>query len=293
MIGNVIKDLQYSLRMLVKSPLFAVIAITTLALGIGLNAATFSAIHGLLLRPLGGVADPEELLQVYRQWPGIDYGSNSIPHYQDVRDRSGKVFESTAAWFFAPMSLSTEGRSERILGIVASANLFQTYGRLRSSCTSRRASGAKANIIDVEKTLRFIRVLNEEGVNLVAGTDGNTSIAVPGSSLHRGAESLRESRPDALPGPSHRHRQRGAARRPVRHAGHDRRWQDREPDSGRGRPTRLLSEPIRRCSNPQPATPSPTLRCRTYQRFLLIKLAEEDNARPLTLVVNWTAELER
>ena len=128
MIGNVIKDLQYSLRMLVKSPLFAVIAITTLALGIGLNAATFSAIHGLLLRPLGGVADPEELLQVYRQWPGIDYGSNSIPHYQDVRDRSGKVFESTAAWGFAPMSLSTEGRSERILGIVASANLFQTYG---------------------------------------------------------------------------------------------------------------------------------------------------------------------
>ncbi len=128
MIGNVIKDLQYSLRMLVKSPLFAVIAITTLALGIGLNAATFSAIHGLLLRPLGGVADPEELVQVYRQWPGIEYGSSSIPHYQDVRDRSGEVFESTAAWFFAPMSLSADGRSERILGMVASANLFQTYG---------------------------------------------------------------------------------------------------------------------------------------------------------------------
>ena len=128
MIGNVIKDLQYSLRMLVKSPLFSIIAITTLALGIGLNAATFSAIHGLLLRPLGGVASPEELVQVYRQWPGIIYGSNSIPHYQDVRDRSDEVFESTAAWFFSPMSLSADGRSERILGVVASANLLQTYG---------------------------------------------------------------------------------------------------------------------------------------------------------------------
>jgi predicted permease len=114
--------------MLVKSPLFSIIAILTLALGIGLNAATFSAIHGLLLRPLGGVADPEELVQVYRQWPGIDHGSISIPHYQDVRDRSGEVFEDAAAWFFAPMSLSADGRNERILGIVASANFFQTYG---------------------------------------------------------------------------------------------------------------------------------------------------------------------
>ncbi len=128
MIGNVIKDLQYSLRMLVKSPLFSVVAIVTLALGIGLNAATFSAIHGLLLRPLGGVAGPEELVQLYRQWPGIDYGSNSIPHYQDVRERSSEVFGSVAAWFFAPMSLSADGRSERILGLVVSANFFQTYG---------------------------------------------------------------------------------------------------------------------------------------------------------------------
>jgi len=127
-IYKVIKDLQYSLRMLVKSPLFAFVAIMTLALGIGLNAATFSAIHGLLLRPLGGVSEPAELVQVYRQWPGITYGSNSIPHYQDVRDRSGDVFESTAAWFMAPFSLSADGRNERVLGVIASANLFQTYG---------------------------------------------------------------------------------------------------------------------------------------------------------------------
>jgi putative ABC transport system permease protein len=126
--NNVLNDLRYSLRLLVKSPLFSIIAISTLALGIGLNAATFSAIHGLLLRPLAGVAEPERLVQVYRQWPGIDYGSNSIPHYQDVRDRSAEVFESTAAWFFAPMSLSADGRNERILGMVASANFFQTYG---------------------------------------------------------------------------------------------------------------------------------------------------------------------
>jgi putative ABC transport system permease protein len=126
--SDVLSDMRQAFRVLVKSPLFSIVAISTLALGIGLNAATFSAIHGLLLRPLGGVLEPERLVQVYRQWPGIDYGSNSIPHYQDVRDRSGEVFESTAAWFFTPMSLSAEGRNERLLGIVASANFFQTYG---------------------------------------------------------------------------------------------------------------------------------------------------------------------
>jgi predicted permease len=128
MLGHIVKDLQYSFRMLVKSPLFSVIAIGTLALGIGLNAATFSAVHGLLLKPLGGVSEPDELVQIYRSWPGLDYGSNSIPHYQDVRDRSGEVFENVAGYFFAPMSLSGEGANERILGLVVSANFLQTYG---------------------------------------------------------------------------------------------------------------------------------------------------------------------
>ena len=57
--GDVIRDLQYSVRMLVKNPLFTIAAIATLALGIGLNAATFSAVYGILLRPLGGTEAPE------------------------------------------------------------------------------------------------------------------------------------------------------------------------------------------------------------------------------------------
>ncbi|MEM8960366.1 MAG: ABC transporter permease [Acidobacteriota bacterium] len=125
---HLVHDVKYSLRMLTKSPLFTTTAIVTLALGIGLNSATFSAIHGLLLRPLGGVANPEEVVQVYRKWPGLDYGASSIPHYQDVRDHGGEVFSSTAAWTSAPISLSGEERNERIMGILASANLFQTLG---------------------------------------------------------------------------------------------------------------------------------------------------------------------
>jgi predicted permease len=126
--GDLIRDLRYSVRMLVKRPVFTVAAVLTLALGIGLNAATFSAVHGILLRPLSGAAAPEELVQIYRQWPGMDYGSVSIPHYQDLRDRTPEVFEDVASYFFSPMSLSTDGRSERIVGMLVSANFFQTYG---------------------------------------------------------------------------------------------------------------------------------------------------------------------
>ncbi|MDH3735007.1 MAG: ABC transporter permease [Gemmatimonadota bacterium] len=128
MFERVIRDLRYSVRMLTKSPLFTIAAVATLALGIGLNAATFSAVTGILLRPLGGTEAPDELVQVYRQWPGMDYGSVSIPHYQDLRDRSADVFESSAAWFFQEMSLASEGQSERFIGMLVSANFFQTYG---------------------------------------------------------------------------------------------------------------------------------------------------------------------
>ncbi|MGD2071044.1 MAG: ABC transporter permease, partial [Gemmatimonadota bacterium] len=110
-------------------PVFTLAAVTTLALGIGLNAATFSAVHGLLLRPLPGVREPDRLVQLYRRWTSdFIYGSNSIPHYHDLRDRGDDVFESVAAWSFQPLSFSSGGRSERLMGMMVSANFFQTFG---------------------------------------------------------------------------------------------------------------------------------------------------------------------
>jgi len=126
--GDFLRDVRFSARMLIKNPMFTVAAVTTLALGIGLNAATFSSVHGILLRPLPGAEEPEELVQVYREYPGIEFGSHSIPHYQDIRDRSSEVFENVAAYYFSPMSISAEGRSERIVGMLVSANFFQTCG---------------------------------------------------------------------------------------------------------------------------------------------------------------------
>ena len=124
-----LQDLRYARRILVKSPLFTAVVVITLALGIGLNTAVFSAIDTLLLKPLPGVRAPDELVQLYRSWPGdVKYGSNSIPHYVDVRDQSTDVFTGVAAWAFEAMSLSSGGRPQRVMGQAVSANYFAVLG---------------------------------------------------------------------------------------------------------------------------------------------------------------------
>ena len=126
--NNLLKDLKLAVRMLTKNLVFTAAAVFTLGLGIGLNTAVFSGIHSILLRPLPGVRNPDQLVQVYRTWPGgFRFGSNSIPHYFDIRDRND-VFEGAAAWNIIPLSLSVEGRSERVMGQMVSANFFSVFG---------------------------------------------------------------------------------------------------------------------------------------------------------------------
>jgi len=127
--GNLRKDVRFGFRMLAKNPLFTAAAVLTLALGIGLNAAVFSAVHAMLFRHLPEVRNDEELVQLYRSWPGdVLYGSNSIPHYQDLRDRVEAFDGQVAAWTFVPLSVSTDGKSERVLGKMVSANFFDVLG---------------------------------------------------------------------------------------------------------------------------------------------------------------------
>jgi len=127
--ATLLNDLRFAVRLLVKKPVFTLVVVITLALGIGLNTAVFSAVDALLLRPLPGVREPDELVQVYRTWPGnVRHGSSSVPHFQDVRDRSGDVFTGVAAWALTPMNISAAGRSQRVIGAIASANYFSVLG---------------------------------------------------------------------------------------------------------------------------------------------------------------------
>src|SRR5262247_2912374 len=110
------QDLRYGARMLVKNPGFTLIAVVTLALGVGANSLIFSLVNALLLRPLP-VEKPEELAAVYTSdFSGGDLGVSSYPDYIDFRDRN-RVFAGLVAYQFPhPLSLNIGGTNERMFG---------------------------------------------------------------------------------------------------------------------------------------------------------------------------------
>lgn len=126
--STLLRDLKHALRMLARRPAFTLIVVATLALGIGLNTAVFSAVDALILRPLPGVDRPNELLQLYRSGPGQDYGSNSPAHFRDVRERSRDIFSDVAASSVEILSLAVDGQAHRVYGSLASANFFSALG---------------------------------------------------------------------------------------------------------------------------------------------------------------------
>jgi predicted permease len=126
--SSLANDFRLAVRMLGKSPLFTTIVVATLALAIGLNTAVFSAIDALLLRPLPGVRAAGEIVQLYRKWPEMDYGSNSIPHFYDLRNRTGDTFSGVALWSFNPFNVDFDGTPKRVIGSVVSANYFSLLG---------------------------------------------------------------------------------------------------------------------------------------------------------------------
>ncbi|MGH9871746.1 MAG: ABC transporter permease [Pyrinomonadaceae bacterium] len=120
---SLIKDIRYGLRNFLRRPCFTIIAIVTLALGIGANTAIFSLVNTVLLRPLP-VPHPEQLTEVYGTFHnGADYTIQSYLNYKDYRDRN-QVFSGLMAYRFAPMNISYEGRNERVWGYLVSGNYF-------------------------------------------------------------------------------------------------------------------------------------------------------------------------
>jgi predicted permease len=123
------QDFRFALRMLRKSPGFAAASILTLALGIGINTAIFSLLNALI-RPLN-VPEPDRLVRVFSGRFGTSY-EMSYPNYVDLRGSAQSFSELAVYSFPQPMSLgvthSGEATSERVWGIVASGNYFQTLG---------------------------------------------------------------------------------------------------------------------------------------------------------------------
>jgi predicted permease len=123
---SVWQDLRYGLRVLLKSPGFAIIAILTLALGIGANSTIFSWINSTVLNPIPGVKHASQYVAISIN-EGRNQGPLAYPDYTDLRDRN-RTLSGFIAFSTVTMSLTANGRPEREWGIVTSANYFDSLG---------------------------------------------------------------------------------------------------------------------------------------------------------------------
>jgi len=127
MLANLLQDLRYSLRTLASRPSFAIIAILTLALGIGANTAIFSVIHGMYLRPLPYPAG-DRLVSVYNTYPkmGMENAGTSIPDFLDRR-KDAPSLEDLAIYSGQSYNLAESGATpERLPGQRVSPSFFST-----------------------------------------------------------------------------------------------------------------------------------------------------------------------
>jgi putative ABC transport system permease protein len=119
-----LRDIHYALRLLWKRPGFTLVAIITLALGIGANTAIFSVVNAVLLAPLP-YEEPDRLLVVGARQVIANENQlpTSWPDFEDWREQN-RVFEQLAATRNAIFNLTTAGETERIMGARVSSNLY-------------------------------------------------------------------------------------------------------------------------------------------------------------------------
>ncbi|MFL6207307.1 MAG: ABC transporter permease [Pyrinomonadaceae bacterium] len=116
------QDVRYSLRVWLKRPGFTVVAVLSLALGIGANTAIFSVVQAVLLRPLP-FAEADRLVYLTERNTQLDGVSLSWPNFTDWRAQN-HVFEKIAAYNRDSYNLTSGGDPERLLAAQASADLF-------------------------------------------------------------------------------------------------------------------------------------------------------------------------
>jgi predicted permease len=125
-----LSDIRFAVRGLRRSPLFATVAILSLALGIGANTAIFTLIDQILLRQLP-VVRPQELVMLYQQ--GSNMGSNmgarmhSYPLYQDLQQKAAPLAEVICRRLF-DASVSVDNQTERVEAEMVSGNYFTMLG---------------------------------------------------------------------------------------------------------------------------------------------------------------------
>ena len=123
------QDIRYALRTLAKQPVFTLVAVLTLTLGIGANTAIFSLLHHVLLRPLP-FPEAERLVFVWNSYPrtGLPQASVSIPDYLDRRAQAPAIEDATL-FTNRSVTLAEGGQPEQVRALAVTPSFFSTLRR--------------------------------------------------------------------------------------------------------------------------------------------------------------------
>jgi predicted permease len=117
-------DLKYAIRALLHRPWFSLLAVLTLAVGIGVNAVAYSAINALLRKPMR-FPGAEQLGWIQTTGGTSPYNQTSLPDYLDLA-RENRTFEAIIAEARLPLSLAADGPAEQVWSLIVSANYLET-----------------------------------------------------------------------------------------------------------------------------------------------------------------------
>jgi len=147
-VSSLFQDFRYAARLLLRQPGFSVVAVLTLALGIGANTAVFTVVNGVLLRPLP-YREPGRLVQLFNGRNGRLSMTLSPPNYLDVTAQSG-VFAGATAMTSSSANLTGVGEPELIDGANVTPSFFNVVGvtpRLGRGLVEADGEGSGASVV--------------------------------------------------------------------------------------------------------------------------------------------------
>src|SRR5579864_2390742 len=177
---GLIQDVGYALRQLGKNRGFTIVAVVTLALGIGANTAIFSVVSGVLLSPLS-FPRADRIVSMFQDKPNFPKGSISYPNFLDWQRDNGS-FEAMAAYRWGDGSITGVGPAEDVPAQRISATFFPIlgvsplFGRNFTADDDRRGASPTVMISEGLWKRKFGSDLNVIGKQLTVAGDSRTII---------------------------------------------------------------------------------------------------------------------
>src|SRR5215472_13317464 len=177
-----LQDIRFAIRAFRKSWGFTFVALMALALGIGANAALFTVLNAVLLKPLP-YAESGRLIRIFETFLPRGYGSVSVPNFIDWRSQN-HTFDHLEAFSVGSLNLQSNGEPERIPSVLATAGIFDMLGAkpmLGRTFAADEDQPGKSNVVVISERLwrrRFAADPNLLGSHITLDGQAATVIGI-------------------------------------------------------------------------------------------------------------------